>query len=122
MKNYYTFVFMRGSHGILNYLMCATIIGVLLLHSLHSFCHFERIASIYKQSKSENNVSYFKYSDTDECAVCDFAFSDFMPCGFTISFAGVSQEISEQPQSESLIVTSFFKGALFSLRAPPSAV
>ncbi len=105
--------------------MAAAVLFAMLFQTVHSYEH------IYKQLtekpcdhqyiEGQKQITHSHAVDTN-CHVCHFAFSTFIPNTFqTLSFDKVSNEttyVSFYPK----VTSTFFKGSLFALRAPPALV
>ena len=101
--------------------MIAVLFSV-LIQSWHSYTHFaEQISEkeCLHEHHSKTELTH-PHEAFENCFVCSFAFSSF------IAQDAISFEIKKTaldlatPFSISRALPSFFKGALFSLRAPPT--
>jgi len=108
---------------IINLLMSLTVLFAMLFQTIHSYEH------IYKQLTEKpcdhNYASHkkqFTHSHTVEnnCPVCHFAFSNFITSLFdTFSFHKINiPALTVFFYNKG--VSTFFKGSLFALRAPPT--
>lgn len=114
---------MKKKIALVNLLMSVTVLFTMLFQTVHSYEHF---FSQLKEKHCEHHTSAnqkeitHSHSIDNQCSVCHFAFSTFIPNSFqAISF----QNLKIETQSVFLYTTSvsiFFKGSLFSLRAPPA--
>jgi protein-arginine kinase activator protein McsA len=87
----------------------------------------DAIYHIETDSKKENCVHLSKvktqithsHHGIEHCKICDFTFSNFIYTNqFALTFKKISS-VSKHTVSYSQEITQFFKGALYSLRAPP---
>ncbi|MEO6177565.1 MAG: hypothetical protein ABIP27_20595 [Flavobacterium circumlabens] len=116
---------MKKKVVLINLLMSFTVLFAMLFQTLHSYEH------IYKQLTEKHCDHHYAahqkqitHSHTVEnnCSVCHFAFSTFIPNHFQpLSFHTI---IVENPIAFTFTkaASTFFKGSLFALRAPPSLV
>ena len=102
-------------------LMIAVLFSI-LFQSVHSYEHLAKQLSekeCFHEYKSSKEITH-QHDAFENCFVCSFAFSSFVAQD-SISFEIKKKAIDlATPVSISRGLPSFFKGALFSLRAPPT--
>ncbi len=110
---------------IINLLMSFTVLFAMLFQTIHSYEHiYKQITEKHCDHKYVTNQKQITHSHSIEnnCPICHFAFSSFVPNSFqTLSFHKVSVENSPV-FFYTKAVSTFFKGSLFALRAPPLSV
>jgi hypothetical protein len=112
---------MRKIFVILNSTLILAVLFSILFQSVHSYEHFSiKIAEkdcVHKQN-SNQEITH-QHHNFENCLVCDFTFSTFIP--YTISAFEFNKTIISSRYSffKSREITQFFKGSLFALRAPP---
>ncbi len=103
--------------------MSLMVLSAMLFQTIHSYEHvFKQLSEKQCEHHSSNNQKEITHShDVDtKCHICHFAFSTFIPNSLqTVVFQKI--QIESKPififtQS----VSTFFKGSLFALRAPPA--
>jgi hypothetical protein len=112
---------MKKRFGILNLFLMLAVLSSMLLQSVHSYEHIFRQATEKKCHHISNSKSQIthQHHNLEHCFVCDFAFSSFIASGNTHYQTPKIVIASETPFSDALVITQFFKGSLFALRAPP---
>ncbi|MDP5201749.1 hypothetical protein [Flavobacterium sp. DG2-3] len=106
-----------------NFLMSLIVLASMLFQTVHSYEHvikqFSEKPCEHHTSENQKEITHSHATDT-QCHICHFAFSTYIPNAFqTVVFQKI--EITIKPiyvftQS----VSTFFKGSLFALRAPPA--
>lgn len=93
----------------------------ILFQSIHSYEHYsEQIASKNSvEHFSKNKIELNNHSISEKCAVCDFHFSSFTTNDFHLFSFFKNNVVKALTCFFSNQNPSFFKGCLFSLRAPP---
>jgi hypothetical protein len=112
---------MKKRFGILNLFLMLAVLSSMLLQSVHSYEHILRQATEKKCHHLSNSTSQIthQHHNLEHCFVCDFAFSSFIPSGNTNFQAPKIIIASGTPFSDAFVIAQFFKGSLFTLRAPP---
>jgi hypothetical protein len=107
---------------IINLLMSFTVLFAMLFQTIHSYEHiYKQITEKHCDHKYTANQKQITHSHSVEnsCSICHFAFSSFVPNSFqALSFHKINTEIS-RVFFYTKGVSTFFKGSLFALRAPP---
>ncbi|OXA70825.1 hypothetical protein B0A67_14475 [Flavobacterium aquidurense] len=114
---------MKKKFKILSLFLPLTVVFAILFPVLHSYEHIHSHNASHKSIKEYPSTSKteFKIHDhsNEECAICHFKFS---PVG-TFSFVSFqfykNSTIIHFVHFYSKSLSEFFKGSLFSLRAPP---
>ena len=116
---------MKNKISLLSLSFTIIIMGALLLQSFHSFHHLEQFVTgkhcHHKYASSKTDINH-AHESFDHCFVCEFAVSTYIPTHFySIDFLK-----KEVPTSYTFCyskeITQSFRGALFSLRAPPRVI
>jgi hypothetical protein len=107
---------------ILNVLLSMAVLFSTLFQSIHSYEHHsEKLLAKHcphLSSKNKTELTH-RHSVIEKCFTCHFSFSSFTsPDFFTFLFTKNSS-VAFFPSFYSFQHSSFFKGSLFSLRAPP---
>jgi PP-loop superfamily ATP-utilizing enzyme len=112
---------MKKRFGILNMFLMLAVLSSMLLQSVHSYEHILRQATEKKCHHTSNSKSQIthQHHNLEHCFVCDFAFSSFIITRKTNFETPKTVIASGTPFSDAFAITQFFKGSLFSLRAPP---
>ncbi|WP_199174588.1 hypothetical protein [Flavobacterium sp. 9] len=114
---------MKKKIVLINLFMSLTVLFAMLFQTIHSYEHVYR--QLTEKQCHHNSVDGQKqithsHSVDNNCHVCHFAFSTFIPNSFqTLSFHKVITETS-YVFFYTKASSNFFKGSLFALRAPPS--
>ncbi|RXM44429.1 hypothetical protein [Flavobacterium sp. YO64] len=114
---------MKKKVVVVNFIISLTVLFTMLFQTIHSYEHvFKQLSEKHcdhKYTAGQNEITH-SHSVDSSCSICHFAFSTFIPNSFQIpSFHKVISEISYQ-FVYSQTVSTFFKGSLFALRAPPA--
>ncbi|WP_166922269.1 hypothetical protein [Flavobacterium poyangense] len=108
-----------------NLLLSFTVLFAMLFQTLHSYEHvYRQLTEKHCDHKYTANQKQITHSHTVEnnCSICHFAFSTFIPNAFqTISFGKTNVETTLL-FFYNKAASTFFKGSLFALRAPPVLV
>lgn len=108
---------------LVNFLMSIIVLSAMLFQTIHSYEH------VFKQLKekpcehhtSANHKQITHSHNVDgKCHICHFAFSTYIPNSFQ---AVIFQKIHLDTKTVFVYtksVSTFFKGSLFALRAPPA--
>ena len=108
---------------IINFLMSLMVLYAMLFQTVHSYEHLltqltEKHCK-HHTSANQKEITHSHSVDT-KCHICHFSFSTFIPNSFqSLSFEKVQIETSEV-FLYTKSVSTFFKGSLFALRAPPA--
>ncbi|MEO8535030.1 MAG: hypothetical protein ABI441_14830 [Flavobacterium sp.] len=107
----------------INLFMSFTVLFAMLFQTLHSYEHiYTQITQQqcdHKYAAHEKQITH-SHSVENNCPICHFTFSTFIPDNFQpLSFHKI---IVENPITFCFTkaASTFFKGSLFALRAPPS--
>ncbi|RED22579.1 hypothetical protein BD847_3209 [Flavobacterium cutihirudinis] len=107
---------------VVNFLMSFTVLFAMLFQTVHSYEHvikqFSEKHCVHKYTEGQKEITHSHAVD-NTCHICHFAFSTYIP-NFSqeFSFYKVNVETSYH-FFYSKNVSTFFKGSLFALRAPP---
>jgi len=108
---------------IVNFLASFTVLCAMLFQTVHSYEHFFKQLSEkpceHHPSANQKEITHSHATDT-KCQICHFSFSTFIPNNFQ---ALIFQKIQIETKSVftyTKSVSTFFKGSLFALRAPPA--
>jgi len=108
---------------VVNLLMSFAVLFAMLFQTVHSYEHLFKQASekhcVHNSTPGQKEITHV-HSVDNTCHVCHFTFSTFIPNSFqNVSFHKI---IIETSYSFFYVksVSTFFKGSLFSLRAPPA--
>jgi len=106
----------------INVILSIAILFSILFQAVHSYEHHSEQLAIKKcehqHSKNQTQLNH-SHQTIDKCFTCGFTFS------FSTTTVPAVFEFHQKPQVTSVIFSyfqshfSFFKGSLFSLRAPP---
>lgn len=106
-----------------NYLMSIMVLSAMLFQTIHSYEHvFYQLTEKpceHHTSANQKEITHSHSVDT-KCHICHFAFSTYIPNAFqTVIFQ--KTHIGTKPVFVyTKTVSTFFKGSLFALRAPPA--
>lgn len=108
---------------IISVLLSVTVLFSILGQAIHSYDHHSKLLSEKKcqhdLSKNKNEITH-SHTLFEKCMICDFNFNLYTtPDFYSITFDrnnAIAQSILLCSQKQS----SFFRGCLFSLRAPPT--
>lgn len=115
---------MKTKLVVINYLLTFAVLFSILFQSVHTYSHYEKQLSEKKclhKYNSSQEITH-QHHNFDHCLVCDFTFSNYI----TTDLFHINHKKIEIPIGYSFFksreITQFFKGSLFSLRAPPSFI
>lgn len=94
----------------------------ILFQTLHSYEHHSEdiVAKNYNFSKLENNFELSTdHSISEKCIICNFNLSSFTTTDFYVFQFHENGAVAHYPKFYFKNQFFFFKGSLFSLRAPP---
>ncbi|MFB9080800.1 hypothetical protein ACFFLS_21895 [Flavobacterium procerum] len=108
---------------IINFLMSVMVLSAMLFQTIHSYEHI--LKQLTEQSchhhTSENKQEITHSHDTDsQCHICHFTFSTYIPNTFKAVVFQKTVTNVRAVFSYCKTVSTFFKGSLFALRAPPT--
>jgi hypothetical protein len=113
---------MKQNTVFINVLLTVAILFSILFQSVHSYEHHSELLAIKKcehqHSKNKTQIQH-SHQSIDNCFTCGFSFS------FSTTLVPTIFEFHQKSNVACAIFTnsqscfSFFKGSLFSLRAPP---
>jgi hypothetical protein len=114
---------MKKKIVLINLFMSVTVLFAMLFQTIHSYEHvYKQLTEKHCDHHSVDGQKQITHShsvDTN-CHVCHFAFSTFIPNAFqALSFHKINIE-ALYISFYTKVASSFFKGSLFALRAPPS--
>ncbi|WP_229684143.1 hypothetical protein [Flavobacterium limi] len=109
---------------IINLFMSLTVLFAMLFQTIHSYEHIytqiHEKQCDHKYSPNEKQITHSHAVDTN-CPVCHFTFSTFVSNSFhTFSFHTPNVVTSTVFFFYNKVTSTFFKGSLFALRAPPA--
>ncbi|MCG9793384.1 hypothetical protein [Flavobacterium algicola] len=113
---------MKIKYIIINVLLSMAVLFPILFQAVHSYEHFsehEVVTYIFEnatKNKTDLNNQQSKY---EKCATCDFHFSSFTADDFFAFSLNADKFVKTATPTLLYKYSSFFKGAIFSLRAPP---
>lgn len=104
--------------------MAVVVLLALLFQSVHSYEHISKLLSEKKclhNQASEKEITH-QHQDFEHCLFCDFILNDTILkdvayINFDTKIVAIKISFSNSKQ-----ITQFFRGSLFSLRAPPSFI
>ena len=116
---------MKKKIVLINLFMSLTVLFAMLFQTVHSYEH------IYKQLtekpcdhqyvEGQKQITH-SHSVDGNCHICHFAFSTFIPNTFqSLSFQKVNTQTS-CVFFYTKVASTFFKGSIFALRAPPALI
>ena len=114
---------MKKKFKILSFFLPLVVVFAILFPAIHSYEHIQSHNTSHKSIKLQfhTNKADLKVHDhaTEECAICHFKFSPVATFSFyCFQFYKNSAFIHTTPFYSNSF-SEFFKGSLFSLRAPP---
>lgn len=116
---------MKKKIVVVNLLMSFSVLFAMLFQTVHSYEHILRQNSqkhcYHKYTAGQKEITHSHSVDAN-CHICHFAFSTFIPNSFqAYLFHNTTVETSYK-FFYTKSTTAFFKGSLFSLRAPPAFI
>ncbi|OOG64709.1 hypothetical protein [Flavobacterium sp. A45] len=113
---------MKKKFIIINVLLSLAVLFSILLQSVHAYGHhseqFIDKHCSHDHSKNKTEVTHGHHI-SEKCFTCDFSFSSFTSTDFCVFQFHKNSTFTTFPSFFSHQHSSFFKGSLFSLRAPP---
>lgn len=113
---------MKKKFVIINVLLSMAVLFSILFQSVHSYEHIsEQIGtkhSVEPISKNKTEINR-NHSINEKCETCDFHFSSFTTNDFYLFSFDKNNLVKAFTSFFSEQHSSFFKGCIFSLRAPP---
>ncbi|MBF4483602.1 hypothetical protein IRZ78_02110 [Flavobacterium sp. CSZ] len=114
---------MKKNFKILNLFMPLIVVFAILFPAIHSYEHIQNHNAAHKciQHYNYSSKTEFKVHDhsNEECAICHFKFSPVGTFSFVTFQFYKNSTIIHFVHFYSKSYSPFFKGSLFSLRAPP---
>ncbi|MCP2025493.1 hypothetical protein L1276_000633 [Flavobacterium sp. HSC-32F16] len=112
---------MKKKLKFINLLLPLIVLFAILFPAIHSYEHIHNHNSNHKNTELHHTAkTEFKiHKHTEECAICHFKFSPVTPFAFEAFTFYKNNTITSFVVFYSKSYSNFFKGALFSLRAPP---
>jgi len=108
---------------LVNFLASFAVLCAMLFQTVHSYEHFFKQLSekpcVHHSSANQKQITHSHEVDS-KCHVCHFSFSTFIPNSHQFV---IFQKVQIENTSEFFYtksVSTFFKGSLFALRAPPT--
>lgn len=115
---------MKKNFKILNLFMPLIVVFTILFPAIHSYEHIQSHNVAHKciQHQHHTAKTEFKIQDhsNEECAICHFKFSPVTTFEFVTFQFYKNSTIIHFTCFYSKSFSAFFKGSLFSLRAPPT--
>lgn len=115
---------MKKKFAIINSLLAIAVLFSILFQSVHSYEHLSKQFSdkkCYHKYNSSKEITH-QHHNYDTCFVCNFTLGNFISSEIT-SFQSKTNTLSiGYTYFKSKEITSYFKGSLFALRAPPSFI
>ena len=113
---------MKKKNIIINVLLSLAVLFPILFQSLHSYDHHSKQLTEkychHDVSKNKTEVTH-GHSISEKCFTCDFNFSSFTSTDFYVFSFHKNCAVKAFSSIFFQQHSSFFKGSLFSLRAPP---
>ncbi|MBP4139028.1 hypothetical protein [Flavobacterium geliluteum] len=114
---------MKNKFAFLNFAVSLVVLFAMLFQTVHSYEHvYRQITETHcdhSDSTSKNQITHSHSIDSD-CSICHFAFSTFIPIDFYYAAFTNFTEATSCTFLYAAVSTTFFKGSLFALRAPPA--
>lgn len=112
---------MKKKIAIHNLVLTFAVLFSMLFQTVHNYEHFAKQLSekkCYHKSNSSQEITH-KHHNYDTCFVCNFTVGSFISSDIShFEFKNTSY-FSGYSFFKSREITSYFKGSLFALRAPP---
>lgn len=103
--------------------MSFIVLSAMLFQTIHSYEHvFKQLSETpcqHHTSANQKEITHSHATDTN-CHICHFAFSTYLPTPFQVLFFQKIQFEKVVAFTYTKAVSTFFKGSLFALRAPPA--
>ena len=115
---------MKKKFVILNSFLMFAVLFAMLFQYVHSYEHLAKQLSEKKCSHkyiSSQEITH-QHHDFDNCFVCNFTVSNFISSDISCFEFNKTTLPSGYSFFNSRGITSYFKGSLFALRAPPSFI
>jgi len=114
---------MKKKFIIINLLLSLTVLLSMLFQTIHSYEHiFQQITEKtceHKYTGNQKEITHSHSVDSNNCPICHFTFSTFIPnSSSSITFCKAAVVIATA-FFYAKTSSTFFKGSLFALRAPP---
>lgn len=113
---------MKNKGNIFNFLFSGLVLFSILFQSFHSFAHlFEQMSEeicVHEHDENQPDLTHAHHG-FDNCFVCHFSFSPFKLSDTPLIEIKKCELFSNHHFVYSKQVFLFFKGSLFTLRAPP---
>ncbi|KQB37057.1 hypothetical protein [Flavobacterium aquidurense] len=110
---------------LINLFMSLTVLFAMLFQTIHSYEHVYRQLTEkrcdHQYVEGQKQITHSHSVDTN-CHVCHFAFSTFIPNTFQALFFYKASIETSSISFYTKDTSNFFKGSLFSLRAPPTLI
>ena len=114
---------MKKKFLIINLLTSLIVLFSILFQTIHSYEHiYKQITEQHCHHKYVAHEKQFTHSHDVEnnCPICNFTFSTFIPNSFQAVLFYKTNVVNKTVFFYKTATSTFFKGSLFSLRAPPS--
>lgn len=115
---------MKNKITILNFVLTFAVLFSMLFQTVHSYEHFSKQLLEKKclhKSNSSQEITH-QHHNYDTCFVCNFTIGSFINSDNTAFEFKKINLFSGYSFFKSREITSYFKGTLFALRAPPSFI
>ncbi|WP_310379492.1 hypothetical protein [Flavobacterium sp.] len=115
---------MKKKFALLNTFLMFAVLFSMLFQTVHSYEHFSKQFSEKKCSHKSNSSQEIthQHHNFDTCFVCNFTFGSFISSDISHFKFKKINHFSGYSFFKSREITSYFKGSLFALRAPPSFI
>jgi hypothetical protein len=115
---------MKNKFVFINSLLSIVVLFSILFQSVHSYEHLIKQISEKKCHHKVTNSSQIthQHHNLEHCFVCDFTLGGFVTPNISLFKFLKNQICTRYSNFYSREITNYFKGSLFSLRAPPSFI
>jgi hypothetical protein len=115
---------MKKKVVILNFVLAFAVLFSMLFQTVHSYEHVSKQLLEKKcshKSTSSQEITH-QHHNFDTCFVCNFTIGSFISSDINHFVFKKINHFSGYTFFKSRAITSYFKGSLFALRAPPSFI
>lgn len=117
-----TFASMRKNYLLRSFSLGLIVLAAMLIQSAHSFHHlledFSREKCYHHYVKNQKQITHSH--ELEHCFVCEFVFfNGTEQTSFSLQWLSIEKQ-TKKPILFQTDTPSFFKGALFALRGPPT--
>ncbi|OXA90430.1 hypothetical protein [Flavobacterium hercynium] len=114
---------MKKKFIIINLLLSLTVLLSMLFQTIHSYEHiFQQITEKtceHKYTGNQKEITHSHSVDNNNCPICHFTFSTFISNSFYAVTFHKATVVTATTFFYAKTSSTFFKGSLFALRAPP---